>query len=440
MFLKILMTSTSVVSMVLGLHIASAQPIVSPYGNRDMENIDIENAYKTPLVYVLSVTDVVVEDEQIRGNSEVMNADDLGVGDIGYRVEIVGTEVDAFGESQSTFWRGERMEIGALAPQEKRAFAFSVPVPSLPQGSYLVRIQILTSQGRHYGWGDAPLSLKGDTGVTLDSTGIVITQYGTAPLDPLSGPNIDPDTSLTITAAVTNIQRDMTVVPVLSMFDFDTIRHAEGDIRFDPVLLKKGQEKTLSYIIKSRKAPGVTLASLILTDSKTGNQLSPLADFRWVIRGQTAHVMALRPQHLGKKEGDILAFRVDLVGSPDAESVVSGTLSLSIQDDAGTAAELEKPFSDLKDGILSGDATLPLKRNLGANPRIESVIRKSDGTMLHTYSVPLAFSDEGKANLEKTSILPRSWAPWVNATSLLWAIGSILAIIAIIVVLRTRKG
>lgn len=425
------------VALIAGF-IVSAVPAqaASPYGNRDMQSIDVDNAYRTPLVYVMSVSDVTVTDGKMRGTAEVMNADALGVADIGYRIEIVGKEVDAFGESLSTYWRGERVQIGALAPQERKTVAFSVPAPALPGGSYLVRVQIITSQGRPYGWGDVPFTFDGDVGVALRATGIVMEQYGTDVLDPLSGPNIDSATPFTITAIIRDVPRNMTVVPVLHMFDFDAVRDADGDVQFEPVQLKKGQNKTLSYVVTSRQTPGVTMASLILTDPQTGKQLSPLADYRWVIRGQSAHVMAIRSEQLGQKAGDELKFRVDMVGSPDAETVVSGTIALSIHDDNGTAATLVAPFTDLKDGIVSGDVTLELTRDLRGKTRIESVLRNADGAVLHTYTVPLEFSEEGEALLAASTIFPVFSA----AGSALAVGGTAALLLMILMIVRNRRS
>ena len=397
MLSRTLIASASLLSILAGAP-ALAQD-VSPYGDRDMENVDTENAYRVPLVYVMSVTNVTIDGGHIRGSAEVMNADAFGVSDIGYRIEVVGTEVDGYGESIYSYWRGGRVEVGALAPDERRALAFDVEAPTFPAGSYLVRMQIITSQGRQYGWGDAPVTITGDSGVLLEPTGLIMAQYGTEALDPLSGPNIDPETSFTITATVKGVSRDMIVVPKLNMFDFDTIRDADGDLTFDAIQLKRGQEKNLSYTIKSRKDPGVTLASLTLNDPRTGRQLSSLADFRWVIRGADAHILALRPINYTDKKGETLTVNVDLVGSPDAETVVDGKVTLTLLDDDGLAGSIEAPFADLKDSIFYTKMPIVLTRDLGANPRVESIVEGPDGSVYHNYSIKLEFSDEGKETL-----------------------------------------
>ena len=373
----------------LGCMLLASMPLsvgaASPFGVRP-EVISLEDAYRLPGVFAIDLA-VTQEKQAITGTFVMENTEPGVVGGMQYHIEIWDEN------EQILFERSARTEQVVLLPGEKRPISFTHEARALPPGTYVLRIQTVTSKGRTLGWADTTISFSDAPAafVGLSDISVSLPEFDNDQFDPLSGPNVSAKGEVTLVSTATNDgESDVTVTPVLREYIFDMARGNPRTISFSAVTLKAGETKPLRLSVTAAELPEAYAGMVYLTD-ENDIPISHDAEYRWIVRGSDADVFPLRILQIGKAKGEATSAQLDVVGAPDAETIVeNATLVVSLVDDDGTAAEAIVPGMKLDDRIRSGRIDLVLERDLAENPRIEVVVKGDKEAVLdkHTELFP----------------------------------------------------
>ncbi len=413
-------------ALVLGISPAqtSAQDSAkNPYGDRPAE-LDLVNAYAPPMAYVDHV-DAQATNTGLKGTFTVLNQDDTILSDLQYRVSIYGYMPGDEETQKPTmlFAEPKPSALPAVLPGQHADIAFAVDLPNLPEGNYMAKVQLLQTGGRQLGWGDFSFQLTSGASsfAYLNSTQILLPEFGSQPFEPLTGPNVDPAGKISFVAE-TQLQgkTGRTLTPVVVLYAFDSSRAAVAEVRYDAVHLEPGVQNMLQLPFTAPNAPGVYMAQMTLQDGK--KTVSSLGEYRIVVRGMSADLISARLASLATKAGESAFAKIEFVGPADAETRGEGQMTVELKDDKGVVSSLEIPSVRLTDGAGRGTARLVLNRDLGANPALHIVIRQGD-TVLRDATVPVTLTAE---QLAAASAMPtwHLWAQWLmRFYYLVWAAG-----------------
>ena len=361
----------------------AAEP--SAFGDRDMSApIDLSQAYRLPGIFA---TDLAFHDESgtLRGSFTAWNNEQSAVGGLQYNVEVRGADNDTLFDRQAV-----RVPF-ALAALEKKTVAFSYAPPALPAGSYRLRIQIVTQNGRSLGWEDKDLRVSAGAAsfATLQAASVSLPGAAGQQLDPLSGPNVDAHGRFTLQAVAENDgSAILTVTPVLDTYAFDIARGGVSSQNYPSLTLVPGERKTIEVPVDAAGKPEVYSALLRLTSK--GRTISSLGEFRWVVKGADADLLPLRVMQIGMKAGDQTVARVDFVGAADAQTRLTGTLQVQLLDDKGILGQASVSGVSLTDSIAESLARITLTRDLAGTPVLRTIITDTAGQLLDQSDIRLA--------------------------------------------------
>jgi len=369
----------------------AAEPTTAPqpYGNRDEEaTLDLSNAYEPEAVYVTRIA-ANVEDGNVTGSFTVLNTEETLVTGLQYRLELRGV-----GEYDGLPYMIDVVRASvALASNEQKTLLFATNLPNVPAGRYDLRVQMLTAKGRSLGWQDTAVVVTDDQAasdfVRLLPGTIGIAAYGDELLPPLSGPNVDPSSDLTLRGMAENLgNRDSRVKPVVEIFDFNAARVSLASFEFSTLNIGAGESIPLNMPITAEAAPGVYMAHVTLKDADTMETISTIAQYRFVVKGEDADIVSVSIENMGTKGGDWAYGTVDLAGSADALTITTATLRVHLLDDEGVVGSIEVPNIELSDAILTAKIRIPLERDLVGNPTIDaSLLSVTNATYDHaTYA------------------------------------------------------
>ncbi|MEK7499685.1 MAG: hypothetical protein AAB649_03695, partial [Patescibacteria group bacterium] len=335
----------------------------SPYGNRDTSDVadalsGQEGAYHPPAVYVTK-TNLNPADASgaLSGTFTILNNDKDTIGDLRYRIELLEALPDAK-ENELVEDTG-RMYDSVLAPDifavlsgEEKVVPFTYTPPAVPSGEYRVVIQLTTSQGRDLGWDTTKVTLQGNTGSFVDLLpgDISLPEFPKETIPATSGPNVSPNTSFTLHALATNPGTSaVTVVPTLNIYNLSTEKGLLTTIPQTSVTLKPKQELEINIPVTASATPGVYYGTLSLISGTT--RISPIAEYRWVVRGKSGTIISARIKDLSTKTGEQVAVSVEFAGPADAETSIKGTLQIEVTDTNGVAGTFTSPETiELTDG------------------------------------------------------------------------------------------
>ena len=390
----------------------AAEPAQAPFGSRDMDSqVDLSQAYLPEAVYVTSVA-ANVTDTSVAGSFTVENTEDVLVTGLQYRLELRGTgKLDGLPYAIDVV----RASL-ALAPQESKKLLFATALPNVPAGRYDLRVQLLTAKGRALGWQDTPVVVTAERGatdfVTVVPGTIGIAAYGDELLPPLSGPNVDPSGAMNLRAtAINDTDHAIRVTPVIDLYDFNAARVGLGSLEYSDLNVAAGETVKLDLPVTADAVPGTYMAHLTLKDADTGETLSSIAQYRYVVKGEDADIVSVRIENMGTKAGDWAYGTVDMAGAADALTTTVATLRVQLTDDKGTVGSIDVPGITLADSILSAKIRIPLSRDLVGAPSVDaSLLSDSNTTYDHvTYAGTLTPAQLAGLTQDKAF---NNWVAW----------------------------
>ena len=421
---------------------ASAQ--ASPYGNRtDTDSALAEGAYYPPALYVTStkLSSASVTNE-IKGSFHIVNQSDDILGDIMYRVDIMSPLTAGDGSSpvvaDTPIYYSQTLgaERVAIIPKEERDISFSQVIPALPSGTYRLRIQMLTAQGKELGWNDTPFTITSDTTAfaELIHGPIQLPEFKNEIIAPTSGANVSPSGKFTVTAEAENKTGvALQAIPTLDMYAFGLSGEKISTQTGAAVTIAPNTTQTISLPVTAAEKPGTYYAVLTLK-TEAGLQVSSLADYRWTVRGESGRIISARIAKLATKQGESITVHVDYAGSADAETTTKANMTISVLDESGVAGTFTVPEElNLTDAVESGIANIPLTRDLSATPGLEITLRDAEGIVLHPYTSNIPLTEQQKNMVTKAPFYAIS--PLAPRTTSLVSDNTLIIILAILLVL-----
>lgn len=382
-FTPVLFLSIATVLSAASAPLALAQePPVAPYGDRDLNDIDLKNAYRLPLIYVTDLA-VTQKGAKVTGEFTVSNKGEDLIGGLMYTIEVLGTN------EETLYARTPVREQFALRPGEEVRLPIAYKLPSLPAGAARLRIQIVTSDGRYLGWMDQSITGGTSSIITLKEGGIQSSEYANQTLEPLTGPNVSADSAFALSVVAKNDgNKAVTLTPTIEVYAFDASRSEATVQHSEAVTLNVGEERSLSIPVVSMDKPGTYSALLSLRDAK-GNTVSSLVEYRWVVRGVSADILPPHVRALGTKAGEQAIIDIAVVGAPDAETRFEGYTTVQLLDNNGLLAEAKSSSILLTDGVASSTTRLTLKRDIAGTPVLRVTLSDAKGAVLTERSITL---------------------------------------------------
>ncbi len=416
---------------------------VQPYGNRaDAEGASVSGAYHPPALYVSAITldsaDITTE---VKGSFHVLNQAEDILGDIKYRLEIlsplqvnVGKDI-VIADAPTVYAQSLSKDTLAFIPKEERDIPFSYTVPALPIGEYRFRIKLVTTQGKELGWDDQTIQVTNGsaTFAILTHGPIEVPVFKDEVIPPTFGVTVSPSSSFTITAEADNATDvSLPAFPVLDVYAYGITGKKITSITGSPVTLDPQKSQGITVPVTAEAAPGVYYGVLTLRTAE-GTQISSIADYRWIVRGESARIVSARIAKLETKQGGKVVVNVDYVGPADAQTALEGKISISLLDQQGTVGTFDVPSEiALRDSISSGEATVELQRDLVGAPGLKVILTDISGKILDTYIISLPLSDQQLNTLlgvssEKSSPFSGFSAPY-SIKKIVMIVGAILLV------------
>lgn len=362
----------------------------APFGERDLSMpITPDTAYRLPGVFA---TDLKFQTtgEIIQGSFTAWNNEDNVIGGLQFKLQILSQEGLLIAQLPVR-------EAFGLDANEKRLMHFTMPIPAIPAGQYVLRVQMVTTNGRALGWNDMPLTVQTnvDAFVTLTPLSLDLPEFPGQFLEPMTGPNVSPSTAFALKASVKSTSNvTMNVTPVLHVHEFDIATGEGKEVRGTTLTLNAGETKPLQFTVTAAQKAGVYAGVLQLVNDK-GATVSSLGEFRWVVRGESADTLPIRITHLATLKGDQTEMKLDFVGAPDAETKTeNATLTVQLSDEKGLLTETSAASVFLSDMISQSNVRLTLPRDVSGTQTLRVTIANEKGTVLSDQSIALPTSTQ----------------------------------------------
>lgn len=428
-----------------------AQEADGPFGNRPNNPEDSPvsaDTYRPPSVFAIDAQYEVVNGV-VQGTFTALNNDEEVVGDIQYRIDLLSPlpeleENVLIQDSASVFDQTVIEDTFAVIPGEEKNISFSYTPPTLPEGDYRLRIQLISSRGREMGWfdGDIRLGVPNIPFLELVPGTIYLPDFPDEVIPPNSGPNVSPGSEVRIRALVTNPQdTPVTAIPVLDTYEFDVARGVEFSTPLgEAITLAAGEEREVEFTIQVSDEPQVYYNALTFRDEESDAQLSSIAGYRWVVRGLDADIISARIATLRTKQGEQVEVDVEYVGPADAETEDTGSLLVELTDEEGVVASLRVDDTPLSDMAQTGRGRLTLDRDLVGIPGLVVTLFDAQGAELDRYEIPIPITEDQVAALASVANEPVAEDSTRNI-NLMLAVGlAIAAIILLVVLVAWLKG
>lgn len=394
--------------------LASAFPVfaqnANPFGNRD--SADTSVSYKPPAVFVTKINlEPITNSAEIKGRFMVWNNDNETIGGLLYRIDLLDPLPPAdqnSGTVEDTATLYDRFVSGdqfVLAPNERKEIVFTYQPPLLPTGNYRIQITATDKHGRDMGWWNADLSLTNQkhTFLKLVTGPLLSPEYPDRKFPSQAGPNITPEKNISLNAtAINGSSSKITIVPKLDIYEFDIARGKTETVKGKESAVLANAAKEISLPVVAASKPGVYYGLLYLTDGKTQQKISNLAEYRWVVKGEHAEIVSIRIIKAAIKKDAEMMVRVDLVGSADAFTKTKANLNVVIKDRDGIVGSIDAKGAELTDGVASTQGPIKLSRDLKASPEIIATLTDQKGTQVDQTIIPLTNDPASAATLKNS--------------------------------------
>lgn len=387
-----------------------------PFGNRS--NADTSISYKPPAVFV---TKIILEDNykknKLNGKFTIWNEEKETINGLTYRIDLLdplpqaNPEDGSIEDNSSIYDRFVSREEFSLLPNERKDIPFSYIAPLLPTGKYRIQITATTSKGRNMGWWDADVEFDNPevSFIGLATGPLLSPEYPDRDFPSQAGPNITPGKKFTLNVkAINESQKDLRVVPTVDIYEFDVARGIQETKKLNTVSVKKGQSAKISVPINPSPTPGVYYAIVSLRNESDEKLLSNLAEYRWVVKGESAEIMSIRTVKNAYYKDEEFVIRVDMVGSADAFTKTKVNLNVQVADKDGVLGEVKVTDIELTDGVYTTQGPIKISRNFASEPQIIGILTDNSGNEFDRYSVAQNFiptKNDGKEKIPYTIIV-----------------------------------
>lgn len=418
------------------------------FAQTDAQSIISSTTNQNSLLSRIYASDVTItsapNDHHIAGTLLIRNSESASVGNIQYEIMLLsplqkGPMNQLISDSPDVYDRVRPAEVLTLKAGEKKTIPFSYEAPNVPQGSYRIRIQIITTNDRKLGWDDTTLSLGGATSFlivtpthVLAKSSDPITKQLETVWEPLYGVNVDPRTQIQFEAVLKNAGPDQLSGIITTSTKRLLYANQSQDIASQQsVSIPGASSKTITVPVTTETTPGAYIILLTVVD-KEHKKISGIGEYRYVVRGQSASVVSVQITSLPAIEKDLARLSFVIGGSADRATPNQGTLKIIIKDSTGEVGSAQQPFSTTGATPISGNAQVTMQKVLCGVPTVTISLTGSHGESLDSYttSVP-AFANPSC----KPSITSYFTKPVINSILAALALG----IIGILLRIQLKK-
>lgn len=430
------------IAVLIGGGMSAPAAAASPYGNRSNSG----TAYLPPAIHVQDVTAAWNEQEKtVTGTFVLISKEKALMGDLRYRLQLLGKLPEPkegetiIADTAQLFDQMTGVQVLALAPGTEKTVSYAFTPPQVPAGDYRLRVQAITSQGRLLSWSDAAVAITGQLDnpfVRLTPGTIGLAEFPDELIPPMSGPNVAPGGTVVLRATAENTGTStVTVTPTLAVYEFDIAR-ARIDTPPQPsITLQAGEKKELDLPVTAAQKPEAYQAELTLNDA-SGRQVSPVAEYRWVVRGASAEIVQVKVEQPAARRGQTATVKVDAVGAADGETKLAARISVELEDKNGLLAPAQETPINLADGVQSVEANLVLERDAAAPLLVRATLTDEQGTVLDKYEYNVPISAE---ELKSLSPAKKQAAP-LSARARLYLAAAAILILASAAAVALRQG
>ena len=397
-----------------------------------------------PIVYVENVN-ATVTDHALSATFDAQNSEAGSVGNIVYDAQIIHALPKGDG---NTLYADDPLVYDQFTPQQtpfdlsagaKKSISFSYTLPNIPTGDYRLRVRLSTTNDRELSWNDIPITI---TSVGTDAYGVMdsmsIDVAATDPISnktgttwaPRSGPNVKSGSGIALQAVLSNPSKT-SLSGVLAIATNRSLYSNEKQIinTGASVTVASGADKSLSIPITAQDVPGAYRVLVFLQNASTGQRISGIAEYRYVVQGVSATVVSSVLRDLPTAKDGVSTVDFTIAGSADRLQKIQGTLDVTLSDDNGIAGNVSNAFTI--DGAipLQGTASIPLQRDLCGTPSVTLVVHNTDGAVLDTLTNPYPARAIACKNAT-SSVQPVAPASHMNWTIIILSAVALIALVA----------
>lgn len=379
-------------------------------------------------------------DHEVKGTFVMKNGEDATVGGIQYEILLIDPLRnlplnELVVDSPNVYDRVRSTEVITMKANEKRTVSFSYQAPNVPQGSYRIRIQIVTTNDRKLGWGDTTLTMGGTDAFLVVGAGNVdvdsidpVTKEQNTTWPSLYGVNVGPAQRVTLHAYVKNAgTKAISGTVTISTKRLLYANEKPVVIKGFPVSVEPGVEKEIQIPVLTQKTPGAYIVLVTLQDG-SGNKISGVGEYRYVVRGESASVASAQIQSIPAAAEGLAEVGFVLAGSADRATPVEGTMYIEITDANGVIGSINKEFSVPPALPTSGNAEITITRTVCGTPSITIILNNKKGVELDRYSVEASSFANPSCKEPLLSFITRPMANGVIAIAVLAIVGALYRI------------
>ena len=385
----------------LGMFVFVATPVLAQEQNVSAIQATISRfGMVLPAVYVDELEIQQQSDEHVSGSFVIYNSESAAIGDVTYKILIISPPpeetIDELTSDDFLVYDIQTVnDRFTLNPKERKSVSFEVDIPALPKGDYRLRIQLAASNDREFGWGDSdfsvttdnpfvyvsPLQVKTDSYDPFDPAKTIISTW-----DPLSGVNVDAGQAATFTATITNSSEGaQAVVPVIAQRRILTSTSTTEVTRGRQIMLGAEEKRIFSMQVQAEDEPGAH-QYLLTFETVQGNKISGIGEYRLVVRGPSASIVAARLHDFGRQAGSDVVLEFAAVGPSDRDTTIQGVVEVAVIDGGEVVAQTDSEI-ELDVGVVEGTARLNLRRDISHSPIIRISLLDAEREVLDTYSI-----------------------------------------------------
>ena len=406
------------------------------------------SANQTSLLSRIYASDVTItspaNSHSITGTFTIRNSESASVGNIQYETMLLSplsdTQLNQLSlDNPDVYDRIRSKDIINLKANEQRTITFSYNAPNIPQGSYRIRIQIVTTNDRKLGWDDATITLGGANGffiiqpqsVNVDSSDPLTKEHNTT-WDPLYGVNVNPSQHLTVSATLKNpgtekVSGIISISTKRLLYANETPSITQGS----SVTIAPASSQQIQIPLTTQKIPGAYIILVTLKDA-SGTKISGVAEYRYVVRGESASVVSAQIQSIPSDQDKLAEVNFVLAGSADRNTPVAGNVHIAITDNKGEVGALDQKFSMPSVAPITGTAHITMLHTICGTPTVTITLTNASKAVLDKYLVSVPSFANPSCNKPILSYITK---PILN---ILIAI-AIIVVIIILYKVRSRK-
>jgi hypothetical protein len=313
--------------------------------------------------------------EKIEGNVTLWNYEKFMVTDLVFHFQILGEVVNGVPTQMIDEKVGQ--EIFSLLPGQKITKSFTYDLPTnLPAGEVLFRVQLATSRGEKMGWVEKVINIGGE-GKFLFLNNYWLVKDGEK-LHPGAGFEYQPGETPQIEFDIIN-NTNFTIVafPKITTYKRNVGAEIVDTKKESDIILSPKEKKTIKTNLPQLYAPESYLSEVKMYSKESGEAISNVIYFRWVIGGEVAKILWIGLDKNIYQAGEEAEVKVQFTGPPhgDEPKAKEGELTVKLYNQEGKLIGEGKRTIKLRSGTTL--VRIPIKENV-TNPKIEVLISKGE--------------------------------------------------------------